>query len=161
LTAVGDGSPASLAADLQALYEDVSDGEASGAVLVMAARAAWYLANQRVDGVPEFPDLTVKGGSVHGVPVLITRAAGNRVILLDAAKLAIADNGLDVAQSQNAAVLMDDSPSLPNSLVSLFQTDSVGLRFTRHVSWTWAADDGAAFLELSDLGGSPSGSPAW
>jgi hypothetical protein len=161
LSAVGAGSPASLEDDIVALWEAVSDAEPIAPYFVLSQRGALYLASLRHDGVPRFPNVTVTGGSITGVPVVISRAAANLLMLIDAGKIAVADSGLDVAPSTETAVLMDDQPSTPSNLVSIWQTDSIALRFTRWLNWGLAGDDAVAYLELTDLAGSPSGSPAW
>ena len=48
-------------------------------------------------------------GDIAGVPLLTSPAAGNRVVLVDAGKLAVTDLGLEVSASEQA-VLSPRSP---------------------------------------------------
>jgi hypothetical protein len=88
------------------------------------------------------------------VPQLVSKAAESRLILIDAAALAVSDNGLSVEQSTRAAVQMSDTPTQGAvTLVSAFQTDSVFIKIRRFIHWQLAYADGAAFVDL------PIGSP--
>lgn len=95
-------------------------------------------------------------GDIAGIPLLTSRAAANKVILIDAARLAVVDDGLEIDFSGAASVQLYDNPSAgPLSLVSAWQTNSAFIRLTRFLSWTLAANDAVAFTEISELAGSP------
>ena len=102
-----------------------------------------------------FANAKLIGGSILGAPLISSAAAGNRLILLDAAELAIYDGPINVERSGVASLAMSDSPSSPASQTSLFQTDAVGVKLEYATSWALLSDDGAAALELTALGVSP------
>ena len=154
LSPLGGGSPASLA-DLEGLWAAVSGGDATAPFYICSPRGAMYLASRNSDGTPAFPDAGPLGGSLAGVPLLTSPAAGAKLILVDAAVVAVADDGLTVERSVNAAVQQDDAPVAgATTLVSGLQTGTVFLRFTRFVSWLLTAADGVGFIELP-IAGSP------
>jgi hypothetical protein len=155
VTATGGGSPSSLARDLEALWTDVSYGDLDRATWITSPRAAMHLATLHEDGAPIFPDIGPLGGTIAGVPVITSAAAGNRLILLDASRLVVTDEGLLVDASDIAAVQMDDSPSeSPSNMVSAFQTNTIFLRFTPFLDWRLQGDNSIGFIEL-DLDNSP------
>jgi HK97 family phage major capsid protein len=150
------GNATSFAADLAELWETVREGEPERPVYIVSARGAAYLAEARLDnGAPTFPALGPGGGSIGGVPVVISRAAAHRLILVDAAAIGYADGGAILESSNQALVEMDDAPSGGGTAVSLFQKNLTGVRVVRFISWTRAADDAVAFLELPIAQGSP------
>lgn len=69
----------------------------------------------------------VRGGTfVPGVEVVVVDGlSGLRVI--PASRLAVLDGGLQVRSAEHASVEMSDDPQAPAQLVSLWQTNSVGL----------------------------------
>src|SRR5688500_12171584 len=96
LAVIGDGSPATLVADFDTLWSDVPDGDPVFPYFVMSPRGAMYLASLNENGSPLFPNVSpATGGNIYGVPVLLTKAAGAKVVLIDAGRLAVTDNGLE------------------------------------------------------------------
>lgn len=156
LTAVGGGSPDSMSADFESLWTEVADGDPDRPYFVLSPRGAMYLAALHVDGTPLFPGVSpATGGFLFGVPVLLSKAAGAKVILIDAARLAVTDEGITIEQSRQTAIQMLDNPSNgAANLVSAFQTNTAVLRVIRYVHWTKLTDDAVAFLELP-IAGSP------
>lgn len=150
----GDGSPASLATDMEALWTDCRDGDSDRPHYILSARGGQYLASRRVDGTPEFPNVGPLGGSINGVPVLISRSAGNRLILVDADAIVENDGGLEVERSTQAAVQQDSAPTTNSAtathtqLVSAFQTGLVVMKFVRYSSWLKLEDDAVSFISL-------------
>ncbi len=101
-------------------------------------------------GARLFPEASpMRGGSIGGVPLLIAREAGPRLILVDAACLLYTDGGFTMRPSSEAAIALTDSPAAaPQTTVSAFQTDSQWLRVLRVVTWATATDDCVAFCSL-------------
>lgn len=151
------GSPAGLEMDIQSMFAFVTDGKAVRPKFVTSPRAALWMALQRTDGGARFPNARVDGtGDIAGVPLLVSPAAGNKLVLVDTGELAVSDNGLRVTASQEAAVQMTDSPTAGAAqMISGFQTNTTFLRFVRSVWWAVMRDDAVAFTTISDLGGSP------
>ena len=156
LTAVGGGSPSNLQDQFLELWNEVSDGEPDRPYYILSARAAVWLASLHEDGAALVPNVSATtGGTIHGVPVIITKAAGNRVVLVDAANVAVVDEGVNVSRSEVAALEMLDNPTANSatptgvtSVVSLFQANAVALKFVRWLHWTLLTDDAVAYLEL-------------
>jgi hypothetical protein len=145
--------------DVALLLAAVSSGNPSAPFLVMSPRSALYLATRRAsNGERLFPDIGFAGGSIFG-------GAGDRVVAIDAAGVALTDMGTELDASEEAALQMLDNPtndsggstgsplapSTSTDLVSLWQSNSLGLKATRFMNWT-RRDDAVAYLELS---GSP------
>jgi HK97 family phage major capsid protein len=130
---------AAISTDLLALFGMVK-GNGRGLALVMDEETA---TNVHFSNPAMFPDVGPMGGSICGVPVLITDAARidespeTRIIgLVNATQVFFADRGrvrLDIAT--DAAIAMSDAPLGAAERVSLFQTDAVATRAIREVSW--------------------------
>ena len=118
-------------------------------------------------GQPEFPSITMTGGTLKGIPVITSQYAvlggspdGNLLILVNASDIYLSDDGQVVIDaSREASLEMADnpansvatgSPSAPaptNHMVSLWQTNSIGLRAERFINWARRRDEAVAFLE--------------
>ena len=156
---LGGGSPSSLATDLAALYAYVSGGHPLAPYFIASSRAALHLT--LLEGGAEFPDAKITGGSIGGVPLITADAAANKIILVDAARLVVVDELLDVAASTLAAIQMDDAPTnsavtgLGAALVSGWQTNSVFVRAVRYLWWALTTADAVAFTEIAGLPTTP------
>ena len=152
------GSPGGLETDIELLLSHISDGAAARPFLIPSPRAALWMALQRTEDGARFPNARVDGkGDVAGIPLLVSRAAKNFLILVDASKLAVVDDGLDIDTSDVTAVQPVDNPSAgPTNHVSGFQNNTAFVKFQRYLSWTLAADDAVAYTEIAALAGSPS-----
>lgn len=125
-------------------------------VWIMSASTALALSLQRnALGQKEFPDLTMLGGTFEGLPVIVSQyVAGvgspnnDIVILANASDIYLADDGQVVIDvSREASLEMSDAPTnaaaaagspglpVPTTLVSLWQSNSIGLRAERYVNW--------------------------
>lgn len=160
LAAIGGGSPASIA-DLEELWTSVSNGDPDAPHFVLSARGAMHLAGLHSDGVPSFPNISATtGGNIAGVDVILSKAAGNKLILIDAANLVVTDEGLDVGRSDQSAIQMADDPTnnaataTGSTLVSAFEANATIIRLLRWLHWTLVADDAVGYIELP-INGSP------
>jgi hypothetical protein len=101
---------------------------AENAVLIMGGAAAAALTG--VSGRP---------GTAYGLPVLISAAALNNVIVLDPGAVFVADGGVKIEVSKEASVQMVDTPTDPptagTSYVNLWQSDLTGFMTERYVNW--------------------------
>lgn len=104
-------------------------------------------------GQPEFPGLTMNGGTLLGLPALVSdytpvTSDGAIVALVNANDIYVADEGgFSIDMSTEAALQMDDSPTnasvsgggsdsvVATSMVSLWQTNSVGFLAEREINW--------------------------
>lgn len=130
-------------------------------VWIMSSELALNLANMtNALGQPEFPTMSMQGGSYNGMPVIVSdyvpkvnqgspTIARPILILVDAQEVWLADDGnVTIDVSREAALQMDTAPTntptglgaSPNaptavSMVSLWQTNSVGIRAEREINW--------------------------
>jgi HK97 family phage major capsid protein len=150
---------------------------ASG-VFVMSATTALALSLMRnALGQKEFPDISMTGGKFEGLPVIVSEyvnlagSPGNQiVVLVNANDIYIADDGQVVIDvSREASLEMSDAPTnsvgegsplAPHatSLVSLWQTNSIGIRAERFVNWQRRRE--AAVQYLTGVNWGATGSPA-
>jgi HK97 family phage major capsid protein/HK97 family phage prohead protease len=160
--------------DIQNLIEYflLNNQNVSNIAIVMPntlALAASVLVNSL--GQPEFPSLGINGGSIMGLPVVTSQYAanqsgyGNLVIALDQSAIFLADDGqVSVDVSREASIQMSDAPTndastgTGQSLVSLWQTNSVGIRAERYINWVKMRTTAVAYIDDANWGsiGSPS-----
>jgi hypothetical protein len=117
-------------------------------------------------GQPEFPGLNMNGGVLKGIPVITSQYAvlggspdGNLVILCNASDIFLSDDGQVVIDaSREASLQMADDPTntpaggsplapTATTMVSLWQTNSIGLRAERFINWARRRDEAVAYLE--------------
>lgn len=115
-------------------------------------------------GNPEFPGITMRGGTFFGLPVICseyvpTLSAGAYVFLVNASDIYFADEGeIAIDMSQEASLQMDNAPTnnsatpTATSVVSLWQTNSVGFRAERTVNWQRRRDSAVAGLDTVNWG---------
>ncbi len=129
----------------------------SGAVWIMSEVQALGLAMMLNPlGQPEFPGLSVNGGSggtFFGLPVVLSENVignpgsgspvtgdGARIILAKASEIMVADDGeVMLDASREASLQMDTAPTNPpvaaTVFTSLWQMNMVGIRAERYVNW--------------------------
>lgn len=149
-------------ADLRRLVDLVPGASMPGAAFTMTKETATSLALQSrgVGGAVAYPTVTVQGGQLLGLPVLITAACAlegspaTRVIgLLSPSEIFWADEGkVTLTASTEALLEMDGAPAgnslmaTGTTLVSMYQTGSVALRAIRESAWHARAGSGAYFV---------------
>lgn len=155
---------------LQAFIEN--NQETNGLVLLMPASLAMVVGLMRNSlGQRVFPDINQNGGVLEGIPVITSQhlanssGAGNLVVAVDAPAILLADDGnVTVDMSDQASLEMSDAPTGSSatptaaSLVSLWQTNSVGLRAEREI--TWVKGRSTAVVYMDDVNWGSIGSPA-
>jgi HK97 family phage major capsid protein len=147
-TASAGTSQANANTDMQVLITQfyAVNPDAENAVILMTPANAVALAratNQQTLGA--------RGGSIWGIPVIVSASVGARLIMLDASQILFADDGgLNVDVSTSALVQMDSSPADPTIastvLVSLFQRNLIGLKITRMVTWKRVATTAVYYI---------------
>lgn len=83
-----------------------------------------------------------------GVPLLVSAAAGDNIILVDGDALVFADDGVEIDVARDASLQMVDNPGTPDATTvyrSMFQDNTVAFRCERFVNWV-AAPGAVAFL---------------
>lgn len=118
-----------LAADVQSLLTAFYTARPNAADAVLIAGAGKAAALR-----------TLNGGGGPGLPVLVSDAAvGNIIVALDPDGLFVADSGVAIDMSTEAAIQMDSAPDSPPTAatvpVSLFQHNLAGFRVERFVNW--------------------------
>lgn len=152
---VASGTTAdALKADVRTLFAGfiaANSSPAGGAWIMTPTMALTLGMMQNPLGQTEFPGIDMNGGTFMGLPVIVSNniaaepgdagppviPAGERIILVKASEILLADDGgvtLDV--SREASLQMNDSPAAgATQLVSLWQNNLVGLRAERFINW--------------------------
>lgn len=122
----------------------------SGLVIVMTATQAMRLAMMRNTlGQREFEGLSREGGTLEGIPVVVSEnmvttggspADGSMIVAINAPEILLADDGgVNVDMSREASLQMDTSPDSPTTastvLVSLWQRNMIALKAERFITW--------------------------
>lgn len=177
--AVANVSPASITNGVTPIHSSGSDATAvrndiaalwanfiaanispTSAVYIMSPMTALKLSLMRTAiGVREFPDITINGGLLDGIPVITsnyvtTDTAGSMIILANAEDIFLADDGtVTIDASREASLQMDSAPTMNSvtptatQVVSMFQTNSVALRAERYINWQKRRAQAVAWLD--------------
>jgi hypothetical protein len=147
--------------DIRKLIDAIGPGDGSRLHMIVSPLVAGRLAMmQIVAGQLVFNGMTPQGGTIQGIPVHVSTAAGTAVIMVDARGLATGSEAIRLRASQNAAVEMDTAPSstigsgsplapTESNLVSMFQTNSTALLAERF--WGFSILRTAAVQSLSGV----------
>lgn len=115
-------------------------------------------------GQPEFPNLTMTGGTLRGIPVITSQyaaigsPASNLLILLNAGDLFLADDGgVAIDVSREASLEMESDPeNQSGTVVSMFQSNQLALRAERYINWAKRRASAVAYLDgVAYAAGSP------
>lgn len=113
----------------------------TAAVFLMSGSIALNISMMRnALGQKEFPDITATGGTLEGIPVIVSNNVGARIILVNPSEILFAEDpgGASIDISEEASVVMTTTPEASpqaTSLVSFWQNNLVGLRIDLWVSW--------------------------
>ena len=157
-------------ADIKALlgaFIAANNAPTSGVWIMPAVTALAVSLMQNPLGQPEFPGISMAGGMLFGMPVIVSEyvpsdydpdgagaeVAGAMVALVNASDIYLADNGeVAVDMSQEASLEMSNTPTGSSvtptgaSLVSMFQTNSVAFRAERTLNWAKRRPSAVAVL---------------
>lgn len=108
-------------------------------------------------GQSSFPGITMNGGTLAGMPVIVSEAVGTIVILLNASDILLADDGgVSISTSGEASVQMDSAPDDPETastvFVSLWQRDLLGIRAERFIDWVKGRSAAVQYLSNVEWG---------
>lgn len=168
-----------IASDVAALmaYMTAANIDMNSLVFVMRQAQAISLALMKTTlGVFEFPTMSASGGTLFGVPVIVSNyVPSGVVVLLNANDVYLSDDGgVNVAMSNQASLEMETAPSMTansgaspptisaQSVVSMFQTNSVAIRAERFINWSRRRDAAVAYTTSTGWGNttsSPDGGP--
>lgn len=146
-----ESASADVVEDLQGLLEGVVQTGHEKLFWVCSPGTATILSTMRAaeGGALLFPQMSATGGTLLGVTCLVSAAAQDSLLLLDASALCTADDSVQISLSDQAPLSMVGEPSSsddPETLVSLFQADSTGVLAVRHFGVKLARTSGAATL---------------
>lgn len=162
------GSTAAQAtADIKAMLTGPLTGtqDPSRVVIVMSPVTALYLSQLLTTGnTYAFPNLGALGGSIFGVPVIVSPAASllgsppaNIIMAVDASRIVVADDSLmlvDVADA--AAIELRDNPTnsgvgatVATTMVSMFQTHSRVIRTRFYKNFQRAAASAVSWFPVA------------
>lgn len=146
-------------ADLKALFSAfiaANNAPTSGVFVMTATQALALGLMQNALGQPEFPTVTMNGGTLMGLPVIVseyvpTDSSGSLVALVNASDIYLGDEGgIDLSMSTEASLQMDNAPDNPTTastvLVSLWQRNLVGFRAERTINWARRRTSAVAYL---------------
>lgn len=168
ITATGTGDADDVRADVKALFQefiDANNAPTSGVWIMSATTALALSLMLNPLGQPEFPGISMNGGTLFGLPVIVseyvpTITGGTYVALVNAQDIYMADDGgITVDMSREASLQMDNAPTMTSdsptgtSVVSLWQTNSVGFRAERSINWARRRDSAVALLGAVNWGG--------
>lgn len=132
----------------------------SSGVWIMSATTALALSMMRGPlGAPEFPGITMNGGTFVGMPVITSEyvpsdTSGAALILVNASDIFLADDGQVVIDaSREASLEMLDNPTnnsatgTPTTMVSMFQTNSTALKAERFINWRRRRDSAVVWVD--------------
>jgi HK97 family phage major capsid protein len=155
---------AAFRADVKSMFAQLltANIQISGGVWVMTQQQAVALAlMQNSLGQPEFPGISVTGGTLLGFPVITSEnipAAGGSptdgypiTFILPGEILLADDGGVMVDISREATLQMETTPDSPftasTSLVSLWQHNMVAVKVERFITWMKRRTNAAAVIQ--------------
>lgn len=133
---------------------------ANGVWLMSATTALALSLMVNALGQPSFPTITMNGGTFWGMPVIVSEAVGNIIVLANASDILLADDGqVTIDTSREASLQMDSEPTNPpvatTVFISLWQMNLLGIKAERYIDWVKARPASVQFLsgvDYSDCG---------
>jgi len=164
--ASGSGDADDIRVDLRSLINEfiTANSQSAGIVIVMRASdalGAGMLVNAL--GQAEFPNISMGGGTLFpGLSVLTSNSVpAGVVVAVQPNDIYLADDGgFSIDVSREASIEMLDNPTndvvtpTATSMVSLWQTDSVGFKAIRVINWKKRRATAVAYLSGVAWGGS-------
>lgn len=148
---------AAVRADVKSAFDAFITANLSvaGAVWVMSESTALALSMMQNNlGQPEFPGISMAGGTFFGLPAILSKTAGNMIILANASEILLADDGgvtLDV--SREASIEMDSAPAGGAAqLVSLWQNGFIAMKAERFINWKRRRAAGVQYISGVNYG---------
>lgn len=131
-------------ADLGILFDNLATGSRSRLFLLVGSTIAKVWALAASGGAAMFPNATVQGGVLAGVPVLVTDGvADGSIVLVDASGIAAASDTVTLDAAEHAMLDMAGGSS-PN--FSLWQKNCTSLRAERFFGAKRLRDDAVAVV---------------
>lgn len=154
-------------ADIQALWATADDTNlpVSSAVYITDSATARQLAGLRNPLMArEFPNVTMTGGDIDGVPLVVSNyVPSGMFILAFTSEIYLADDGVvTIDISKEATIIMDDDATATPTMAqiqSMFQTNQLAIRAERFVNWKKRRPQAVAYLSGVDWSNSAPTSP--
>jgi hypothetical protein len=165
--ATGTGDAADVRTDIRALlaaFRAANNPPRSGVWIMNSNTAIALGLMTNALGQPEFGGITMNGGSLQGLPIIVSDyvpadTSGHIVVLINAQDVFYADDGgVTVATSEHASLEMDDAPTSDSvtptetTSVSMFQTNSVAFLAEQRLNWKRRRDSGVQVLSGANWG---------
>jgi len=160
---ITNGAPTAAAttnplADIMGLINHFATNNISvdGLTFILSAANALSLSfRTNLDGSPEFPGLSINGGNYKGLQFITSNTAGANIVALQPDLILYADDGgVTIDASREASLQMDSAPASPADAttvyVSLWQTNNVGLRAERFITWLKANPNAVKYLTATN-----------
>lgn len=165
-TASSGGDADAVRADFKTLFGAFIAGNnapTSGVFIMSAVNALALSMMYNPLGGREFDGLSMYGGTLFGLPVIVSEhIASTDIWLVNAQDIYLGDDGgFRVDYSREASLEMADNPAhdsdtpTPAELVSMFQTNSVAFRAERTISWKKRRADAVQRIHTADWGTVP------
>jgi hypothetical protein len=127
-------------ADIKNLIEGFQGDLLSAAFVTDPVSASKLALARDAAGNQPFPDAGIKGGSILGLPLIVSRASpsdsnGGQLVLVDASGLAMTVESIEVNKSDKTAILMSDTPSSPGEMVSMWQSNCTAFKSRLVINW--------------------------
>lgn len=152
-------------ADIKALFTafiQANNAPTSGVFIMSSVTALALSLMQNPLGQTEFPGISMNGGTLFGLPVIVsefvpTDSSGSLVALVNASDIYLGDEGgIDLSMSTEASLQMDNAPDNPTTastvMVSLWQRNLVGFRAERTLNFARRRDSAVAWLDNVNWG---------
>jgi HK97 family phage major capsid protein len=155
----GDALRADVRTLMASFLEDNS--QMSTAVWIMRQQTALSIALiLNALGQPEFPNISLSGGTLYGMPVVTSEGIpasggspsdGYPIILANAGDILLADDGQVVIDaSREASLQMDTTPDSPPTsstvMVSMWQQNMMAIKAERYINWAKRRPDCVGYI---------------
>ena len=149
--------------DVMAQFAAANNPPAQGVWIMPTVQALGISLLTNALGQPEFPGVTMNGGTLFGMPVIVSdyvphTTSGGYIVLANASDIYFADEGgFTVDMSSEASVEMESEPDDPVTastvMVSLWQHNLIGFRAERTLNWAKRRTSAVAMISGANYGG--------
>jgi HK97 family phage major capsid protein/HK97 family phage prohead protease len=107
-----------------------------GVWIMQSTQALAFSLMQNALGQAEFPGMSMNGGTLLGLPVIVSQHVPSGVVVLAAAsEIYLADDGQVMIDTSREATLMMDSAPTSVATRSMFQHNEIAIRAERYINW--------------------------
>jgi HK97 family phage major capsid protein len=108
-----------------------------GVWIMQSTQALAFSLMQNALGQAEFPGMSMNGGTLLGLPVIVSQHVPSGVVALAAAsEIYLADDGQVMIDTSREATLMMDSAPTSVATRSMFQHNEIAIRAERYINWS-------------------------